>query len=84
MALGVLWLHCTRAIGWGAHGIDFPGHFLLALEVEQTSRQHHQPTSRQVALRQRARQLHRLAGQLREVPGRGLPIALRRVDPRQQ
>ncbi|GAC1338640.1 MAG: SirB1 family protein [Acetobacteraceae bacterium] len=34
VALGVLWLHCTRAIGWGAHGIDFPGHFLLALEAQ--------------------------------------------------
>jgi regulator of sirC expression with transglutaminase-like and TPR domain len=33
VALGVIWLHCTRAIGWGAHGIDFPGHFLLALEA---------------------------------------------------
>ncbi len=32
VALGILWLHCARAIGWGAHGLDFPGHFLLALE----------------------------------------------------
>lgn len=32
VALGILWLHCTRAIGWDAHGIDFPGHFLIALE----------------------------------------------------
>ncbi len=32
VALGVLWLHCARAAGWGAHGIEFPGHFLLALE----------------------------------------------------
>ncbi len=32
VALGILWLHCTRAIGWNAHGLDFPGHFLLALE----------------------------------------------------
>ena len=21
-------------MGWGAHGVDFPGHFLLALEPE--------------------------------------------------
>ena len=34
VALGILWLHCARAVGWGAHGIDFPGHFLLALESE--------------------------------------------------
>lgn len=32
VALGILWLHCARAAGWGAHGIDFPGHFLLGLE----------------------------------------------------
>lgn len=32
VALGILWLHCTRAIGWSAHGLDFPGHFLLAVE----------------------------------------------------
>jgi regulator of sirC expression with transglutaminase-like and TPR domain len=32
VALGILWLHAADAAGWGAHGIDFPGHFLLALE----------------------------------------------------
>ena len=31
VALGVLWLHCIRAAGWDGHGIDFPGHFLVAL-----------------------------------------------------
>lgn len=31
VALGVLWLHCARAAGWAAHGLDFPGHFLVAL-----------------------------------------------------
>ncbi len=31
VALGILWLHAARAAGWTAHGIDFPGHFLLAL-----------------------------------------------------
>ena len=31
VALGVLWLHCARAAGWEAHGLDFPGHFLIAL-----------------------------------------------------
>ena len=32
VSLGILWLHCTRTIGWSAHGLDFPGHFLIALE----------------------------------------------------
>jgi len=32
VCLGVLWLHCARAAGWAAHGVDFPGHFLFALE----------------------------------------------------
>ncbi|HYZ61927.1 MAG TPA: transglutaminase-like domain-containing protein, partial [Acetobacteraceae bacterium] len=50
VALGVLWLHCTRTIGWGAHGIDFPGHFLLALEAVPVSRQHRPATSQQVVL----------------------------------
>jgi regulator of sirC expression with transglutaminase-like and TPR domain len=31
VALGVLWLHAAHAAGWTAHGIDFPGHFLVAL-----------------------------------------------------
>lgn len=31
VALGVLWLHCIRAAGWDGRGIDFPGHFLVAL-----------------------------------------------------
>jgi regulator of sirC expression with transglutaminase-like and TPR domain len=31
VSLGILWLHCARAAGWDAHGVDFPGHFLLAL-----------------------------------------------------
>ncbi len=31
VALGILWLHCARAAGWEAYGIDFPGHFVIAL-----------------------------------------------------
>ncbi len=50
VALGILWLHCTRAIGWGAHGIDFPGHFLLALEAEPEGKRHRQPTAQQAVL----------------------------------
>jgi regulator of sirC expression with transglutaminase-like and TPR domain len=32
VALGILWLHVAEAAGWSAHGLDFPGHFLLSLE----------------------------------------------------
>ncbi|TCZ64040.1 SirB1 family protein [Roseicella aquatilis] len=32
VALGILWLHAAEATGWAAHGVDFPGHFLLAVE----------------------------------------------------
>lgn len=32
VTLGILWLHCARAAGWSAHGLDFPGHFLVALD----------------------------------------------------
>jgi regulator of sirC expression with transglutaminase-like and TPR domain len=32
VALGIIWLHTARAAGWGAHGVDFPAHFLVALE----------------------------------------------------
>lgn len=32
VALGLLWLHAAGAAGWPAHGLDFPGHFLIGLE----------------------------------------------------
>ncbi|MBV1796959.1 SirB1 family protein [Siccirubricoccus sp. G192] len=32
IALGILWLHAAEAAGWSAHGVDFPGHFLVAVE----------------------------------------------------
>ena len=31
VSLGVIWLHAAHASGWNAHGVDFPGHFLVAL-----------------------------------------------------
>lgn len=31
VALGIIWLHTAHASGWNAHGVDFPGHFLVAL-----------------------------------------------------
>ena len=50
VALGILWLHCTRSIGWGAHGIDFPGHFLIALEGEPADKRRKTPASQQIVL----------------------------------
>ena len=32
VSLGILWLHAARAADWAAHGVDFPGHFLIALQ----------------------------------------------------
>ena len=31
VALGVVWLHTIAAIGWRGHGVNFPGHFLVAI-----------------------------------------------------
>jgi regulator of sirC expression with transglutaminase-like and TPR domain len=36
VALGIIWLHTARAAGWGAHGVDFPAHFLVVLEGKGT------------------------------------------------
>jgi regulator of sirC expression with transglutaminase-like and TPR domain len=36
VALGLIWIHTARAAGWGAHGVDFPAHFLIALEGYKT------------------------------------------------
>jgi regulator of sirC expression with transglutaminase-like and TPR domain len=36
VALGVIWLHAARSAGWGSHGVDFPAHFLVALEGHKT------------------------------------------------
>lgn len=32
VALGILYIHAARAQGWTAHGLNFPAHFLIALE----------------------------------------------------
>jgi regulator of sirC expression with transglutaminase-like and TPR domain len=34
VALGILYIHAARAQGWRAAGINFPGHFLIAIEDE--------------------------------------------------
>lgn len=34
VALGILYLHAARAQGWTAYGLNFPAHFLIALEAE--------------------------------------------------
>jgi regulator of sirC expression with transglutaminase-like and TPR domain len=36
VALGVIWIHAARAAGWGSHGVDFPAHFLIALQGQKT------------------------------------------------
>ena len=36
VALGIIWLHAVRAAGWDGHGVDFPQHFLVALEGKAT------------------------------------------------
>jgi regulator of sirC expression with transglutaminase-like and TPR domain len=38
VSLGILWLHTAQAAGWAACGIDFPGHFLIALLDEAAPR----------------------------------------------
>ena len=50
VALGILWLHCARAAGWGAHGVDFPGHFLVALEGQSATRRNRTPEQQQTVL----------------------------------
>ncbi len=32
VALGILYLHAARAQGWTAYGLNFPGHFLIAVD----------------------------------------------------
>ena len=36
VALGVIWLHAARAAGWEANGVDFPAHFMIALQGKAT------------------------------------------------
>ena len=34
VAIGILYLHAARHVGWSAAGVDFPGRFLLRLDAE--------------------------------------------------
>jgi hypothetical protein len=36
VALGIVWMHAARAAGWECHGVDFPAHFLIALDGTRT------------------------------------------------
>jgi regulator of sirC expression with transglutaminase-like and TPR domain len=33
VALGILYIHIARTLGWDAVGLNFPGHFLIRLEA---------------------------------------------------
>ena len=91
VALGVLWLHCARALGWNAHGLDFPGHFLIALAPEpQGPRGRHRPSTAQqlvvdvfaggVPLEAQDTLLKHVAGPSAELgPGVLQPMSARRV-----
>ena len=35
VALGIIWLHAAHAAGWRGHGVDFPAHFLIALQGKE-------------------------------------------------
>lgn len=34
VSLGILYLHAARSQGWSAHGLNFPGHFLIRLDCD--------------------------------------------------
>jgi len=36
VALGILYLHAARAAGWEAHGLNFPGHFVIQVRTPFT------------------------------------------------
>lgn len=33
ITLGILYIHMARKLGWAAHGVSFPGHFLVQLDL---------------------------------------------------
>lgn len=40
IALGILYLHCGRAMGWDIYGLNFPGHFLIRLDTRFDNQTH--------------------------------------------
>ena len=81
VALGVIWLHAARAAGWDSHGVDFPAHFLLALEGHKTQVVVDVFSGGQVmSARELRALLKRVEGQKAELrPGLLQPMSTRRV-----
>lgn len=81
VALGVIWLHAARAAGWGSHGVDFPAHFLVALEGYKTQVVIDVFSGGQVmSARQLRALLKRVEGEKAELrPGLLQPMSTRRV-----
>jgi regulator of sirC expression with transglutaminase-like and TPR domain len=81
VALGVIWLHTARAAGWGSHGVDFPAHFLVALEGHKTQVVVDVFNGGQIMSAQELRALlKRVEGEKAELrPGLLQPMSTRRV-----
>jgi regulator of sirC expression with transglutaminase-like and TPR domain len=81
VALGVIWLHAARSAGWGSHGVDFPAHFLVALEGHKTQVVVDVFNGGQVMSAQELRVLlKRVEGEKAELrPGLLQPMSTRRV-----
>src|SRR6202030_3371093 len=81
VALGIIWLHAARAAGWGSHGVDFPAHFLVALEGHKTQVVLDVFNGGQVMSARELRSLlKRVEGEMAELrPGLLQPMSTRRV-----
>jgi regulator of sirC expression with transglutaminase-like and TPR domain len=81
VALGIIWLHAARAAGWEAHGVDFPAHFMIALQGKSTQMVldvFHGGVA--MSARDLARLLKRIEGEKAELrPGLLLPMNARQV-----
>ncbi len=85
VALGILWLHAAEAAGWPAHGVDFPGHFLVAMEgaraqalvdVFEAGRGLQAPELRSLIKRVQGEQAELRPGVLRLIGKRGVLLRL--------
>ncbi len=81
VALGVIWLHTAGAAGWNCYGVDFPAHFLIALEGQKTRVIIDAFNGgRVLAARDLRRLLRRVEGDQAELrPGLLQPLSTRRV-----